>query len=139
MDLREHKLVYDGTLTMKLGDNRRQKSIELHVVLLEDCIMLLQKQDDKYLLKFHSSAAVTGVGGGSGKSLHSPVIKFSTLLVRPVATGKQSAHHKCPGSILVAFVIFLFISPASTNATAAHSGLVPWEGSFVVIITTFVA
>ena len=36
---------------MKLGETKRFKTIDLHVLLLEDCIMLLQRQDDKYLLK----------------------------------------------------------------------------------------
>ena len=51
LDLREHRLIYDGQLTMKLGETKRFKTIDLHVLLLEDCIMLLQRQDDKYLLK----------------------------------------------------------------------------------------
>jgi Rho guanine nucleotide exchange factor 11 len=55
LDLTKHRLIYDGPLTMKLGDTKRFKTIDLHVVLLEDCIMLLQKQDDKYLLKFHTT------------------------------------------------------------------------------------
>ena len=63
----------------------------VQVILLENCIMLLQKQDEKYLLKFHTSAAAPlgggGGGGGGGKHWHSPVIKFATLLIRPVATG----------------------------------------------------
>ena len=74
---------------MKLGDTKRFKTIDLHVVLLEDCIMLLQKQDDKYLLKFHTTTfGTTGAPQGQ-KFCHSPVIKFSTMLVRPVATGKS--------------------------------------------------
>ena len=87
MDLTKHRLIYDGPLTMKLGDTKRFKTIDLHVVLLEDCIMLLQKQDDKYLLKFHTTTfGTTGAPQGQ-KFCHSPVIKFSTMLVRPVATG----------------------------------------------------
>ena len=32
VDLTKHKLIYDGTLTMKLGDTqRRQKQVELQV------------------------------------------------------------------------------------------------------------
>ena len=89
LDLTKHRLIYDGPLTLKLGDTKRFKTIDLHVVLLEDCIMLLQKQDDKYLLKFHTSTvANTAVGSQSHKFCHSPVIKFSAMLVRPVATGK---------------------------------------------------
>lgn len=94
LDLTKHRLIYDGQLTMKLGDTRRFKTIDLHVILLEDCIMLLQKQDEKYLLKFHTSsagAAVSSGQGNSGKFCHSPVIKFSTMLVRPVATGEFSS------------------------------------------------
>jgi len=100
LDLTRHRLIHDGPLSWKLGDTRRIKTVDLHVVLLEDCIMLLQKQDDKYLLKFHTSSAATNaaaatsgsgglVGGlGGSKFVHSPIIKFSTMLVRPVATGE---------------------------------------------------
>merc|ERR1712223_1869945 len=88
VDLTQHRLIYDGILTMKIGDTRKIRTIELHVVLLEDCIMLLQKQDEKYILKFHTSTAAPG--GTSGKFNHSPIIKFSTLLVRPVATDKRA-------------------------------------------------
>ena len=76
---------------MKIGDTRKIRTIELHVVLLEDCIMLLQKQDEKYILKFHTSTAAPGAG--AGKFNHSPIIKFSTLPVRPVATGKMKYIH----------------------------------------------
>ena len=44
LDLTSHTMVYDGGLTMKLGDTKRVKA--LHVLLLEDCMMLLQKQVD---------------------------------------------------------------------------------------------
>ena len=90
MDLTKHRLIYDGQLTMKLGETKRFKTIDLHVLLLEDCIMLLQRQDDKYLLKFHTSTVGTNVGQSpaGGKFCHSPVIKFSSMLVRPVATGE---------------------------------------------------
>ena len=58
---RGHVLIYDGPLIMKLGDSKRVKP--LHVVLLEDCMLLLQKQGDKFLLKFHSSAASQAASG----------------------------------------------------------------------------
>jgi hypothetical protein len=48
-------LIYDGLLTLNLGgENKRTKNIELHVLLLEECVMFLQKQDEKFLLKFHT-------------------------------------------------------------------------------------
>jgi len=92
LDLTKHRLIYDGPLTLKLGDTRRFKTVDLHVLLLEDCIMLLQKQDDKFLLKFHTSTAgntvVGGQGNSGGKFCHSPVVKLSTMIYRPVATGE---------------------------------------------------
>ena len=48
-------MIYDGQLTLNLGgETRRSKNIDLYVLLLEDCVMFLQKQDEKYLLKFHT-------------------------------------------------------------------------------------
>lgn len=48
-------------------------------------MVLLQKQDERLVLKFHgknpASAADT-------KHIFSPVIKLNTVLVRPVAIGK---------------------------------------------------
>lgn len=50
-------------------------------------MVLLQKQDERLVLKFHgknlASAADT-------KHSFSPVIKLNTVLVRPVATGKTT-------------------------------------------------
>ena len=51
LDLTSHTMVYDGGLTMKLGDTKRVKA--LHVLLLEDCMMLLQKQVDFQNTNFH--------------------------------------------------------------------------------------
>ncbi|XP_030386773.1 uncharacterized protein LOC115633450 isoform X2 [Scaptodrosophila lebanonensis] len=46
LDLTQHRLMYDGNLTMK-----KNPSIQLHGLLFENMIVLLTKQDDKYLLK----------------------------------------------------------------------------------------
>jgi len=66
----------------------------LHVLLLEDCMMLLQKQGDKYQLKFHAAGAGNAAGEKAPTSdkrlFHSPIIKFNTMLVRPVATDKRA-------------------------------------------------
>ena len=66
-----------------------QKNVDLHVVLLEEYILLLQKQDDKYVLKFHSINFLNSKE--DSKNTHSPIIKIATVLVRPVATGKLTA------------------------------------------------
>ncbi|XP_071449532.1 rho guanine nucleotide exchange factor 11 isoform X2 [Hetaerina americana] len=98
LDLTKYRLIYEGSLSWRAGS--RSKMIDLHVVLLEEVVILLQKQDDKFVLRFHSvgSGAVGGAGGGgSGSSsrddsklTHSPIIKLATVLVRPVATDKRA-------------------------------------------------
>ena len=49
-------------------------------------------QDERYLLKFHTGAGASIQAGGreEAKKIHSPVIKFTTMLVRPVATNKRA-------------------------------------------------
>merc|ERR1719318_1376792 len=93
VDLTRFKLHHDGLLTLNLGgENKRTKNVELHVLLLDDCVMFLQRQDEKYLLKFHTGANSIVPGGTRDevKKIHSPVIKFNTMLVRPVATNKRA-------------------------------------------------
>ena len=43
MDLTKYKLLHEGTLTLILGE-KRTKKVDLHVLLLEDSIIFLQKQ-----------------------------------------------------------------------------------------------
>ena len=94
IDLTKKELLYDGNLTLNLsGENRRNKKIDLYVLLLDDSIMFLQKQDEKYVLKFHSLSSVTPMSSQRDEAtrrIHSPVIKFSSLLVRTVATNKRA-------------------------------------------------
>lgn len=73
LDLTKHRLIHEGALNWRIAN--RPKLIDLHVLLLEDVIILLQKQDEKFVLKFYSTTL-------------SPIIKVSTVLVRPNAVGK---------------------------------------------------
>ena len=66
LELPRHSLIFEGPLVMKLGDSKRVKS--LHVLLLEDCMMLLQKQGEKFLLKFHSSSSSSQAPSGKEES-----------------------------------------------------------------------
>lgn len=69
------------------GDSARLASPpppDLHVLLLEDLLVLLQKQDEKLLLKCHSK---TAAGSADSKQTFSPVLKLNAVLVRSVATG----------------------------------------------------
>lgn len=73
LDLTKHRLIHEGTLNWRIAN--RPKLIDLHVLLLEDVIILLQKQDEKFVLKFYSATL-------------SPIIKVSTVLVRSNAVGE---------------------------------------------------
>jgi len=53
---------------------------------LDDAIILLQKQDEKYILKFYNMN--TASGGSERVPAHSPIIKMSTILVRHNAVGE---------------------------------------------------
>ncbi|XP_078379689.1 rho guanine nucleotide exchange factor 11-like isoform X2 [Oculina patagonica] len=85
LDLTTKKLVYDGSLTWRIS---RTKSIDLHVLLLEDLLILLQKQDDKLVLKCLSTTISAGYQ--DVKTTHSPIIKLSSVLTRNVATDKRA-------------------------------------------------
>lgn len=75
--------MYDGTLTWRLN---RERLINLHVVLLEGILLLLQKQDEKLVLRCHSTLVVAGKE--DTKFTHSPVIKLSNVLIKLNASGK---------------------------------------------------
>uniref|UniRef100_A0A3Q4BI26 Rho guanine nucleotide exchange factor (GEF) 12b n=1 Tax=Mola mola TaxID=94237 RepID=A0A3Q4BI26_MOLML len=84
LDLTKRKMVHEGPLSWKVN---KDKTTELYTILLEDILVLLQKQDERLVLKFHgknpTSAADT-------KHVFSPVIKLNTVLARPVATDNKS-------------------------------------------------
>ncbi|XP_023681939.2 rho guanine nucleotide exchange factor 12-like isoform X3 [Paramormyrops kingsleyae] len=78
LDLTKRKMVHEGCLSWKVN---KDKTIELYTLLLEDILVLLQKQDDRLVLRCHSK---------NTKHIFSPVIKLSTVLVRSVATDNRS-------------------------------------------------
>uniref|UniRef100_A0AAQ6ABF7 Rho guanine nucleotide exchange factor (GEF) 12b n=1 Tax=Amphiprion ocellaris TaxID=80972 RepID=A0AAQ6ABF7_AMPOC len=78
------KMVHEGPLSWKVN---KDKTIELYTILLEDIMVLLQKQDERLLLKFHGKNVVSIT---DTKNIFSPIIKLNTVLVRPVATDNKS-------------------------------------------------
>ncbi|XP_068204014.1 rho guanine nucleotide exchange factor 11-like [Palaemon carinicauda] len=85
LDLTKHKLIYEGPLTWRIA--KGQKNIDLHVLLLDEFIVLLQKADDKYILKNHSINK--SLGKDDNKLTHSPIIKYGqSFLFRAVATDR---------------------------------------------------
>ena len=95
MDLREHRLVHEGSLVWKLN----KKLIEVYVVLFEDIVVLFQKQDDKLVLRYQSAQLVHGYD-----PTICPIIVNDYLMVKQVAAGA------CPyittPSVLCGVIIF---------------------------------
>lgn len=59
---------------------------EVQGVLLGDLLVLLQKQDDKVVLKCQSKS---NIAVQEGKQMLSPIIKLDSVFLRDVATGEQ--------------------------------------------------
>ncbi|KAJ7990471.1 hypothetical protein DPEC_G00300660 [Dallia pectoralis] len=84
LDLTKKKMVHEGPLSWKVN---KDKTIELYTLLLEDILVLLQKQDERLILKFHSKNLS---GTADTRHIFSPIIKLNTVLVRSVATDNKS-------------------------------------------------
>ncbi|KAK3560711.1 hypothetical protein QTP86_014737, partial [Hemibagrus guttatus] len=84
LDLTKRKLIHEGPLTWKLN---KDKTVELYTLLLEDILVLLQKQDERLVLKCHSK---NRAGSADTQHIFSPVIMLNTVLVRSVATDNRS-------------------------------------------------
>lgn len=84
LDLTKRKMIHEGPLTWKVN---RDKTIDLYTLLLEDILVLLQKQDDKLVLRCHSKILASA---SDIKHTFSPVIKLNTVLVRQVATDNKA-------------------------------------------------
>ncbi|XP_051962907.1 rho guanine nucleotide exchange factor 12-like [Xyrauchen texanus] len=84
LDLTKRKMVHEGPLSWKVN---KDKTIELYTLLLEDILVLLQKQDERLILRCHCKNLA---GTADTKHIFSPIIKLSTVLVRSVATDNRS-------------------------------------------------
>lgn len=61
---------------------------EVQCVLLGDLLVLLQRQDDKMVLKCQSKS---NIAVQEGKQMLSPIIKLDSVFLREVATGQSHA------------------------------------------------
>lgn len=87
LDLRDHRLVHEGQVTWRLS---RQKSLEVLMVLLEDLLVLLQRQDERLVLRFHSTVLSAVSKEEGAKIMYSPVLRLQHVLTRDVATDKKA-------------------------------------------------
>ncbi|XP_053253850.1 rho guanine nucleotide exchange factor 1 isoform X6 [Podarcis raffonei] len=79
-DITKKNLVYEGPLTWRIT---KDKSVDVHVLLLDDILVLLQKQEERLVLKCHSR---TINPTPDGKQMLSPIIRLNSAMTREVAT-----------------------------------------------------
>ncbi|XP_048880210.1 rho guanine nucleotide exchange factor 1b isoform X6 [Brienomyrus brachyistius] len=84
LDLTSRRMNFEGPVTWKVT---KEKSVDVQCVLLGDLLVLLQRQDEKMVLKCHSK---TQSGVPESKQMLSPVIKLSSALLREVATDPKA-------------------------------------------------
>lgn len=84
LDITKKKLIYEGPLTWRLT---KDKAVEVHVLLLDDLLLLLQRQDDRLLLKSHSR---TLTPTPDGKTMLRPVLRLTSAITREVATDHKA-------------------------------------------------
>ncbi|XP_076264707.1 rho guanine nucleotide exchange factor 2 isoform X14 [Rhynchophorus ferrugineus] len=80
IDLTRYKLILEGGLYLRRPN---KAPVLVHVLLLEEMIVILQKENDRFILKFFQS-------GNPGQPPLSPIIKMNTLLVRENAVCKNA-------------------------------------------------
>nr|XP_055066059.1 rho guanine nucleotide exchange factor 1b isoform X2 [Misgurnus anguillicaudatus] len=104
IDLSTRKMLFEGPLTWRLT---KEKAIDVHCVLLSDLMVLLQKQDDKMVLKCQSKS---NIAVQEGKQMLSPIIKLQSVFLRDVATDPKAL-----------YVIFTWDSGAQIYELVAQS------------------
>ncbi|XP_075965576.1 rho guanine nucleotide exchange factor 1 isoform X2 [Anarhichas minor] len=104
IDLTQKKMLYEGPVTWRVT---KEKAIEVQCVLLGDLLVLLQKQDDKMVLKCQSKS---NIAVQEGKQMLSPIIKLKSVFLREVATDRKAF-----------YVIFTWDSGAQIYELVAQS------------------
>ncbi|XP_024861508.1 rho guanine nucleotide exchange factor 1b isoform X2 [Kryptolebias marmoratus] len=104
IDLTQRKMLYEGPLIWRVT---KEKAIEVQGLLLGDLLVLLQKQDDKVVLKCQSKS---NIAAQEGKQMMSPIIKLNSVFLRDVATDRKAF-----------YVIFTWDSGAQIYELVAQS------------------
>ncbi|KAL7977962.1 hypothetical protein Chor_004949 [Crotalus horridus] len=93
LDLRGRRMIHEGPLAWRIS---KDKTVDLQVLLLQGLLVLLQRQDERLVLKCHSR---TGLGSSDTKQTFSPVLKLSSVLIRSVATDKRALFIICTSEL----------------------------------------
>uniref|UniRef100_A0A8C5R8N8 Rho guanine nucleotide exchange factor 1 n=1 Tax=Leptobrachium leishanense TaxID=445787 RepID=A0A8C5R8N8_9ANUR len=84
LDISKKNLIYEGSLVWRVS---KDKAIDVHGLLLDDMLMLIQKQDERMVLKCQSR---TIMPTPDGKLMLIPIIKLNSAMAREVATDKRA-------------------------------------------------
>ncbi|XP_040832102.1 rho guanine nucleotide exchange factor 1 isoform X2 [Ochotona curzoniae] len=84
LDITKKRLVHEGPLVWRVT---KDKAVEVHVLLLDDLLLLLQRQDERLLLKSHSR---TLTPTPDGKTMLRPVLRLTSAMTREVATDHKA-------------------------------------------------
>ncbi|XP_006142059.1 rho guanine nucleotide exchange factor 1 isoform X5 [Tupaia chinensis] len=84
LDITKKKLVHEGPLTWRVT---KDKAVEVHVLLLDDLLLLLQRQDERLVLKAHSR---TLMPTPDGKTMLRPILRLTSAMTREVATDHKA-------------------------------------------------
>ncbi|XP_066148059.1 rho guanine nucleotide exchange factor 12 isoform X2 [Euwallacea fornicatus] len=80
IDLTRYKLVLEGGLQLRRPN---KPPVQVHVLLMEEIVVILQKESDRFILKFFQT-------GSAAQPPLSPIIKMNTLLARENAVCKNA-------------------------------------------------
>uniref|UniRef100_A0A8C8S516 Rho guanine nucleotide exchange factor 1 n=1 Tax=Pelusios castaneus TaxID=367368 RepID=A0A8C8S516_9SAUR len=83
-DITKRNLVHEGPLTWRVS---KDKSVDVHVLLLDDILVLLQRQEERLVLRCHSRPAGPTP---EPRQVLSPIIKLSSAMTREVATDHKA-------------------------------------------------
>ncbi|XP_058016817.1 rho guanine nucleotide exchange factor 11 isoform X4 [Ahaetulla prasina] len=93
LDLRGRRMIHEGPLVWRIS---KDKTVDLQVLLLGDLLVLLQRQDERLVLKCHSR---TVLGSSDPKQTFSPVLRLGSILIRSVATDKRALFIICTSEL----------------------------------------
>ncbi|KRZ18020.1 Rho guanine nucleotide exchange factor 12, partial [Trichinella zimbabwensis] len=86
LDVRRFSLIHEGPLIWRLN---KSKIVDLHVVLLDEILLLLSPTSDGHLaLRFHNINI--SYGKDEVKWTHCPLLKLNSLIAKDVATDKKA-------------------------------------------------
>nr|XP_048684049.1 rho guanine nucleotide exchange factor 1 isoform X2 [Caretta caretta] len=83
-DITKRNLVHEGDLTWRVS---KDKAVDVHMLLLDDILVLLQRQEERLVLRCHSRPPGPTP---ETRQVLSPIIKLSSAMTRDVATDRKA-------------------------------------------------